>query len=232
MTGLKEGVLRVEPSPDANQLALLPVKSGGIVIYDIRHLPPRVSRKRAAWGAGISQVVWSADSTQLVALDSDSVRQRVRAHGAWRMAHGACRMAHLACRMSMSHSSVDAPVLLCRECLSRWMKRDQSQVEAKVKSCTSQSLAYDIAYWPHADSPLDGLVCCTSERKPVGLAALQEADQALNAAGSERVERASRQAARGARRIVLQRRLRNTQPRRLARVSGTGRWQDQARQCL
>eukprot|EP00802_Teleaulax_amphioxeia_P007770 Tamp_07778.p1 GENE.Tamp_07778~~Tamp_07778.p1 ORF type:complete len:572 (+),score=118.33 Tamp_07778:637-2352(+) len=73
LSGLKEGVLRVEPSPDANQLALLPVKSGGIVIYDIRHLPPRVSRKRAAWGAGISQVVWSADSTQLVALDSDSV---------------------------------------------------------------------------------------------------------------------------------------------------------------
>ena len=112
------------------------------------------------------------------------------------------------------------------------MKRDQSQVEAKVKSCTSQSLAYDIACWPHADAPLDGLACCTSERNPVGLAALQEADQALNAAGSERVERASRQAARGARRIVLQRRLRNTQPRRLARVSGTGRWQDQARQCL
>jgi len=142
VTGLKEGVLRVEPSPDANQLALLPVKSGGIVIYDIRHLPPRVSRKRAAWGAGISQVVWSADSTQLVALDSDSVRPRVRAHGAWRMAHVACRMAHLACRMSMSHSSVDAPVLLCRECLARWMKRDQRLVtldEARPKSSRGQS---------------------------------------------------------------------------------------------
>jgi len=119
VTGLKEGVLRVEPSPDANQLALLPVKSGGIVIYDIRHLPPRVSRKRAAWGAGISQVVWSADSTQLVALDSDSVRPRVRAHGAWRMAHGAWRMAHVACRMShgasrMSH--VDVAFISGRAC--------------------------------------------------------------------------------------------------------------------
>jgi hypothetical protein len=112
VTGLKEGVLRVEPSPDANQLALLPVKSGGIVIYDIRHLPPRVSRKRAAWGAGISQVVWSADSTQLVALDSDSVRPRVRAHGAWRMSHVACCMSHGASRMS----HVDVAFISGRAC--------------------------------------------------------------------------------------------------------------------
>ena len=64
------------------------------------------------------------------------------AHGAWRMSHVAWRISHVACRMSMSHSSVDAPVLLCRECLARWMKRDQRLVtldEARPKSSRGQS---------------------------------------------------------------------------------------------
>ena len=72
LTGLPEGVERSAPSHDANQLAVTFVKSSGLCVYDIRHLPFRPSRKRAGWGARIMDMAWSADSTNLVTLDSQS----------------------------------------------------------------------------------------------------------------------------------------------------------------
>jgi hypothetical protein len=47
------------PLADSNMLAVSPTKSFGVTIYDIRHLPPRVSRKRAGWGARVVDMAWS-----------------------------------------------------------------------------------------------------------------------------------------------------------------------------
>ena len=47
------------PSADSNMLAVSHTKSFGVTIYDIRHLPPRVSRKRAGWGARVVDMAWS-----------------------------------------------------------------------------------------------------------------------------------------------------------------------------
>jgi hypothetical protein len=72
LTGLQGGVEIARPSPDSNQLALSLVKSGGVTVYDIRHLPMKPSRKRAGWGAKVVDMAWSADSTNLVTLDHQS----------------------------------------------------------------------------------------------------------------------------------------------------------------